>query len=113
MRRWEDRKTLGRLGGWAKWEDGWDGIVERGGVGGEDGEEDEGRWVDTLEDMDREIAGRLKEKAVKRAEMGKKMFAIVLKEREMAENERSGRKDAARKVWEERVKNEQSKVLKD
>ncbi|KAK1083697.1 hypothetical protein LTR48_006082 [Friedmanniomyces endolithicus] len=87
----------------ARWEDGWDGILEREtGVreGDEQGKWRGGGWTQEIVSARDEVGRRLGEDAEKRRVMGGRMQGVVDRERAMAERE--GREEAERAFWEAR-----------
>ncbi|KAK0266036.1 hypothetical protein LTR91_024760 [Friedmanniomyces endolithicus] len=87
----------------ARWEDGWDGIIEREtGIRQANKEESgrgrEGQWTREILSARDEVGRKLSEDAERRRVMGERMQGVVDRERGMAETE--GREEAERAFWE-------------
>ncbi|KAK0284980.1 hypothetical protein LTR35_005180 [Friedmanniomyces endolithicus] len=85
----------------ARWEDGWDGILERETGVRERNEQGKWRgvgWTQEIVSARDEVGRRLGEDAEKRRVMGGRMQGVVDRERAMAERE--GREEAERAFWE-------------
>ncbi|KAK0784641.1 hypothetical protein LTR75_013778 [Friedmanniomyces endolithicus] len=86
----------------ARWEDGWDGIVERE-TGVREGDEEGGRgkgsrWTQEISSAREEVGRKLSEDAERRRVIGQKMQGVVDRETALAGQE--ARDEAQRALWE-------------
>lgn len=103
QKQWTEKSSLEKSIALAEWEDRWDYIVEKehGILDGQHGtpqldgcvratnvSSDGKSWTQVLRVTGEEICGKIKASNEKNAEMGKRMWEVVVKEKELAKQEK-------------------------
>ena len=94
IKKWGQRGTVEEAVSWGRHEDDWDTFVEEmrregKGDGGDGSTEDGPGWCDAMQEADVELETKIREDDTKNILLGRRMWDIVVQERELAAKEKA------------------------